>query len=149
MLRIITGLAGTGKTSQILSEIASAVAEGRGGNMLLVPEQYSHEAERELCARCGDGMSLYAEVFSFTGLARRVTSRVGGAAGERLDAELTRSAEKIQHAPALYVELADIEDRLLHRVGGGADGVALGLLQFSSSGASGDDAHGASSSSWK
>ena len=85
MLRIITGLAGTGKTSQILSEIASAVAEGRGGNMLLVPEQYSHEAERELCARCGDGMSLYAEVFSFTGLARRVTSRVGGAAGERLD----------------------------------------------------------------
>ena len=32
-----------------------AVEERRDGQILLVPEQYSHEAERELCAACGDG----------------------------------------------------------------------------------------------
>ena len=85
MLRLITGRAHTGKTSAIMDEIALAVREGRGGNMLIVPEQYSHEAERELCARCGDAMSLFAEVFSFTGLARRVMSQQGGAAAAWLD----------------------------------------------------------------
>ena len=79
MLRLIIGRAGSGKTAAIIGEIAEAVREGRGGSMLLVPEQYSHEAERELCERCGDSLSLYAEVFSFTGLARRVLARAGGA----------------------------------------------------------------------
>ena len=85
MLRLIIGRAGSGKTAAIIGEIAEAVREGRGGSMLLVPEQYSHEAERELCERCGDSLSLYAEVFSFTGLARRVLAQQGGAAGDWLD----------------------------------------------------------------
>ena len=72
MLRLIIGKAGTGKTAAVIDEIREAVQKGLGGSMLIVPEQYSHEAERELCARCGDSLSLYAEVFSFTGLARRV-----------------------------------------------------------------------------
>ena len=37
-------------------------------------------AERELCRACGDSMSLYAEVMSFTGLARRIASQQGGGA---------------------------------------------------------------------
>ena len=72
MLRLIIGKAGAGKTGAIIEEIRQAVAAGRGGSMLLVPEQYSHEAERELCRVCGDALSLCGEVFSFTGLARRV-----------------------------------------------------------------------------
>lgn len=85
MLRLIIGRAGSGKTAAVIAEIAEAVAKGRGGSMLIVPEQYSHEAERELCARCGDGLSLYAEVFSFTGLARRVLQQQGGLAVPWLD----------------------------------------------------------------
>ena len=85
MLRLITGRAGTGKTAAVMDEIALAAARGEGKRLLIVPEQYSHEAERELCRRCGDRLSLYAEVFSFTGLARRVASRVGGGAAKYLD----------------------------------------------------------------
>lgn len=85
MLRIIYGMAGTGKTALIMNEIKSAVNAKRGGLLLLVPEQFSHEAERELCAVCGDSLSLYAEVLSFTGLCRRTAGELGGAAVPYLD----------------------------------------------------------------
>ena len=85
MLRLLLGKAGTGKTTAIIKEIARAVEQRQGVSLLIVPEQYSHEAERELCTVCGDSLSLYAEVFSFTGLARRVQSYVGGGAAKVLD----------------------------------------------------------------
>ena len=85
MLRLLIGKAGTGKTGAVMEEIHSFVEKREGGSILLVPEQYSHEAERELCRVCGDTVSLYAEVFSFTGLARRVRSLVGGGAAPMLD----------------------------------------------------------------
>ena len=85
MLRIFYGKAGTGKSMAAMSEIMQAVQSRKGGRILLVPEQYSHEAERELCAMCGDSMSMYAEVLSFTGLARRLTAELGGAAAQYLD----------------------------------------------------------------
>ena len=84
MLRILYGTAGTGKSAAIMDETRRGADSGERYN-LLVPEQYSHEAERELCAVCGDGLSLYAEVLSFTGLAREVSSECGGAANEYLD----------------------------------------------------------------
>ena len=84
-LRILTGLAGTGKTAAITGEIRQAVHEEKGGRLLLVPEQYSHEAERELCSVCGDTLSLYAEVMSFTGLARAVKAETGASAAPVLD----------------------------------------------------------------
>ncbi len=85
MLRLIYGTAGTGKTSAIIGEIRDAVSRGLGRRLLIVPEQYSHEAERELCAACGDSLSLYGEVLSFTGLARRLRAQLGGGAGLSLD----------------------------------------------------------------
>ena len=85
MLHLLLGKAGAGKTAAIMAQIRRAVEEKRGGQILLVPEQYSHEAERELCAVCGDSLSLYGEVFSFTGLARRLASRLGGGAAQSLD----------------------------------------------------------------
>ena len=75
MLRLIIGGAGVGKTSAVIEEICNAVHRGEGRRFLIVPEQYSHEAERELSLRCGDTLSLYAEVFSFTGLAPLSTWR--------------------------------------------------------------------------
>ena len=85
MLHIITGKARSGKTSSIYSAIHRAVQMQQGGRILLVPEQYSHEAERELCEICGDTLSLYAEVLSFTGLARKVASDLGGISVAYLD----------------------------------------------------------------
>ena len=78
MVRLILGRAGAGKTARVFEEIAAAVSEGRDSLVLLVPEQYSHEAEREMCRTAGDALSLYGEVLSFTGLARRVFSQCGG-----------------------------------------------------------------------
>ncbi|HHU23048.1 MAG TPA: ATP-dependent nuclease subunit B [Clostridiales bacterium] len=80
MLKLILGRAGSGKTARIMEEIKQGVDSRRPGLILLVPEQYSHEAERELCRVCGDAMSLYAEVLSFTRLASRVEAEVGGGA---------------------------------------------------------------------
>ena len=85
MLRIISGRAGTGKSAAVMNEIAAAVKRREDGYILLVPEQYSHEAERELCEICGDSLSLYAEVLSFTALARRIAGELGGGAAQYLD----------------------------------------------------------------
>lgn len=85
MLRFLIGRAGTGKTAALIAEIRENMARGVGGSILLVPEQYSHEAERELCRACGDRLSLFAEVLSFSGLARTLETRRGGAAAPWLD----------------------------------------------------------------
>ena len=79
MLRLILGRAGTGKTGLIINEIRERVAAREGKNILIVPEQYSHEAERELLRVCGDECSLYAEVLSFSRLAHTVARELGGA----------------------------------------------------------------------
>ena len=85
MLRFLIGKAGTGKTSAIYQELREAVLRRETGIVVLVPEQYSHEAERELCRICGDSLSLTAEVLSFTGLARRTAQERGGLANPLLD----------------------------------------------------------------
>ena len=54
MLRLVLGTAGTGKTAMITREISQKALEGEDKLCLIVPEQYSYEAERELCAVCGD-----------------------------------------------------------------------------------------------
>ena len=63
MLKLYIGPAGSGKTAAVMDEIRRRVLAQAPDNWLIVPEQYSHEAERELCLRCGDTMSRYAEVF--------------------------------------------------------------------------------------
>ena len=51
----------------------------------MVPELISHETERRLCAAAGDTASRFAEVLSFTRLAKRVADETGCAAEECLD----------------------------------------------------------------
>ena len=84
-MRFIVGKARSGKTARIISEIKETVIKGQGRALLLVPEQYSHEAERELCTACGDRLSLYAEVMSFSGFARWGRSVYGGCARRWMD----------------------------------------------------------------
>lgn len=70
---------------ELLARICENAAHGVAGQILIVPEQYSHETERALCECGGDTISRYAEVLSFTRLASRVFSVCGGVCEEYLD----------------------------------------------------------------
>ncbi|MCI8652010.1 MAG: ATP-dependent nuclease subunit B [Oscillospiraceae bacterium] len=84
MLKLLLGRAATGKSTALLRRIAQEST--RRPQLLIVPEQHSHDSERRLCAVAGNGVSLRAEVLSFTRLANRVFSVCGGLAEPVLDA---------------------------------------------------------------
>lgn len=85
MLHVLLGRDWTANQDVIFERIARDVAGRRGNRILMVPELISHQAERQLCAAAGDTASRYAEVLSFTRLARRVADSMGSAAQECLD----------------------------------------------------------------
>lgn len=85
MLKIVTGRAGTGKTAGVYSKMKELAHSGENGMLLIVPEQFSHEAERELCRVCGNSISLRAEVISFSRLCSRAFSETGGLSDKVLD----------------------------------------------------------------
>ena len=72
MLELILGKDWTANTDHVLSLIADDVRNGKENRILLVPELISHDMERRLCVAAGDTASRYAEVLTFTRLARRV-----------------------------------------------------------------------------
>lgn len=76
MLQIVLGEVKTGKSAFLMEQIRRAVVSKQRNQNLLIPEQYSHEAERTLCSICPEDLSLYGEVFSFTRLATRVEEDV-------------------------------------------------------------------------
>ena len=51
MLELILGPAGSGKTARIFRAMKDRGAGG-GQSILIVPEQFSHAAERQLCLAC-------------------------------------------------------------------------------------------------
>ncbi len=79
MLHLVLGKDWTANRDVILNRIAEDVKARRGGRILMVPELISHETERRLSAGAGDTASRYAEVLSFTRLARRVCDEMGNA----------------------------------------------------------------------
>lgn len=83
MLTILVGRAGSGKSRRVLETIEKS--RSLRGQILLVPEHTSHEAEVDLCRVCGDTASRDAEVLSFRSLATRVLTEVGGLADFTLD----------------------------------------------------------------
>lgn len=83
MLKLLLGRSGAGKTRAILETMAAAA--GTRPQILIVPEQHSHDMERALCRIGGNSISLGAEVLSFTRLASRVFSACGGLAAPALD----------------------------------------------------------------
>ena len=85
MLRLLLGRDWTANRDTVLKEVAEDVRQRKGNRILMVPELISHETERRLCRAAGDTSSRYAEVLSFTRLARRVADSVGSAAVECLD----------------------------------------------------------------
>ncbi len=77
MLELIIGTDRTANTDELLGRMAADVAAMRKGRVLLIPELISHDMERRLCAVAGDTASRYAEVLSFSRLARRVAEWIG------------------------------------------------------------------------
>lgn len=85
MLHLLLGRDWTANRDLVLNRIAGDIRQKKGNRILIVPELISHETERRLCAAGGDIASRYAEVLSFTRLARRVSDDLGSAARECLD----------------------------------------------------------------
>ncbi|MGN1026021.1 MAG: PD-(D/E)XK nuclease family protein, partial [Faecousia sp.] len=85
MLHLLLGRDWTANRDAVFSRISEDVKMERPGRILMVPELISHETERTLCSRAGDTASRFAEVLSFTRLARRVAERAGSANVQCLD----------------------------------------------------------------
>ncbi len=86
MLRLVIGTDWVAVRDEILRKISADVAAQRPGRIYMVPELISHDTERRLCEAAGDTASRFAEVLSFTRLARRVADQVGQTSRECLDA---------------------------------------------------------------
>ncbi len=76
------GRAGQDLRGAVLEEMGRSRAERR---VLLVPERFSHEVERELCRTLGNAGARGCEVLSFSRLASRLTDLEGGGAAPVLD----------------------------------------------------------------
>ncbi len=83
MLHLLLGRSGTGKTALLLERMKARGADRP--QILIVPEQYSHEVERQLSRVGGPSASRWGEVLSFSRLANRVFTEAGGLAVTELD----------------------------------------------------------------
>lgn len=78
-IRFIYGRAGSGKSHYCLQDIKKRIQEGNGRNLiLLVPEQFSFQAEKNLIKSIGEKGTLKAQVLSFRRMAEKVFDEVGG-----------------------------------------------------------------------
>ncbi|CDG36536.1 ATP-dependent helicase/deoxyribonuclease subunit B [Acetivibrio thermocellus BC1] len=78
-LRFIYGRAGSGKTRFCLEEIKSRItSKATHPLVLLVPEQFTFQAERDLISVLGTGGILKTEVLSFSRIAYRTFNEAGG-----------------------------------------------------------------------
>lgn len=86
-LRIVYGRAGSGKSGYCLNDIKNALESGETHPLvLIVPEQFSLQAEKNLARRAGSAGSFRAEVLSFRRFAFRVFGEVGGISKHHLNA---------------------------------------------------------------
>jgi len=85
LLNIVLGKDWIANRDEILRRVSGDIRKRQGGRILMVPELISHDMERRLCKHGGDTASRYAEVLSFTRLARRVADGMGSCAEQTLD----------------------------------------------------------------
>lgn len=81
MLQFILGRASSGKTYTVTQKIAEYIAQGESP-VLLVPEQFSFESEKNILRAVGDGDAQKASVISFSRLCDEVERVAGGVCGE-------------------------------------------------------------------
>ncbi len=76
MLTLLCGEAKSGKTAAIFSQMAH-LAEAEERSLLIVPENASHDTERQLLSVCGNGVGRFARVTTFSKLTEEVLRAVG------------------------------------------------------------------------
>ena len=121
MLHLICGPDRLQNSDTLIARIYARAKAGVGNQILIVPEQYSHETERALCASGGDTISRFAEVLSFSRLASRVSSLYGGVCEEYLDKSgrlltVYRAAQQVMHEMR-YFAAALTRAEFLQRLG--------------------------------
>ncbi|AKA70723.1 helicase-exonuclease AddAB subunit AddB [Clostridium scatologenes] len=86
-LRFIYGRAGSGKSHFCLNDIKKKINEGADNPLiLLVPEQFSFQAEKNLIKIIGEAGMLKAQVLSFRRMAYKVLNEVGGLTRKHINA---------------------------------------------------------------
>lgn len=120
----IRGRAGSGKSRRVYAEIAQALARDPAAEVvLLVPEQFTLETEKELLRNLNLPGILQIEVMSFTGLRRRVLESTGGGQRTFLDPigkqmiiekvssdveEQLQAYGKVRHRPGFISQLGEV-----------------------------------------
>ncbi len=113
MLTLLLGKDWVNNRDEILRLIANNVSNEIPGNILIVPELISHETERRLCAAAGNTVSRFAEVLTFTGLARRVAEKLGHGAVDCLDngGRIVAMASAVQQVHSKLKAYASVETK--------------------------------------
>ncbi len=83
MLQFILGRASSGKTYTVTQKIAECLSQGESP-VLLVPEQFSFESEKNILDIVGDGAAQRVSVISFTRFCDDIERVVGGVCGESI-----------------------------------------------------------------
>ncbi len=83
MLQFILGRASSGKTYTVTQKIAECISQGESP-VLLVPEQFSFESEKNILDVVGDGAAQKVSVISFTRLCDEIERINGGVCGESI-----------------------------------------------------------------
>ena len=83
MLQFILGRASSGKTYTVTQKIAESLQQGESP-VLLVPEQFSFESEKNILDVVGDGAAQRVSVISFTRLCDEIEREAGGVCGESI-----------------------------------------------------------------
>ena len=120
MLQIIQGLSGYGKTHFVWNHIWEKNCHGKNSFdkkiMVLVPEQFSFEAEKMLCEKIRNNINfnntnsnninfgVQIEVLNFKRLANVVFRELGGLTRETLN--------KVKNSLLIYLVLSNLKDRL-------------------------------------
>ncbi len=78
-IRFIYGRAGSGKSTFCLEQIKKKLSNNNGNKLIIiVPEQYTFQREKDLLRVVGEEALLRAEVISFKRMARKVFDECGG-----------------------------------------------------------------------
>jgi ATP-dependent helicase/nuclease subunit B len=112
-LRIIYGRAGSGKSSFCLEDIKQKLNNGgKGPFIIIVPEQFSLQAEQRLVRALGASGINGVEVLSFRRLAYRVFSQAGGVVHSHINSAgksmlLYRAVDKHRDKLKVYARTAE------------------------------------------
>ena len=83
MLELILGRVGTGKSEYLYERLGECARGDAEKIILIVPEQYSFESERNILTRLGNRLAQRVEVLSFTRLCDRFFREYRGHASGR------------------------------------------------------------------